>query len=121
MAPPRCRSRPQETRAAGPAEPRGKGQGIIFAPEANCYKCPLKHTYPECGIACADYIDYMISNESDVAAVLVEPVVGTNGVLIPPKGYFKKLREICDKHGVLLIADEVSGWMGTHRKVVFHR
>jgi taurine--2-oxoglutarate transaminase len=94
-----------------PIEPRGKGQGILFSPEVNCYKCPLKHTYPDCGIACVDYLDYMISNESDVAAVLVEPVVGTNGVLIPPQGYFKKLREVCDRHGVLLIADEVmSGW-----------
>jgi taurine--2-oxoglutarate transaminase len=53
----------------------------------------------------------MIENESDVAAVIVEPVVGTNGVLVPPKEYFPRLREICDTHGVLLIADEVmSGW-----------
>ena len=53
----------------------------------------------------------MIENESDVAAVIVEPVVGTNGVLIPPKEYMPRLREICDKHNVLLIADEVmSGW-----------
>ena len=53
----------------------------------------------------------MIENESDVAAVIIEPVVGTNGVLIPPKEYLPRLRQICDKHGVLLIADEVmSGW-----------
>jgi taurine--2-oxoglutarate transaminase len=71
----------------------------------------IKHTYPECGIACADYLEHMISNESDVAAVIVEPVVGTNGVLVPPPEYMPKLREICDRHGVLLIADEVmSGW-----------
>jgi taurine--2-oxoglutarate transaminase len=58
-----------------------------------------------------EYIDHMIENESDVAAVIVEPVVGTNGVLIPPKEYMPRLREICDKHNVLLIADEVmSGW-----------
>ena len=92
-------------------EPGGKGQGFLFAPEVNCYKCPIKHTYPQCGIACADYLEHMISNESDVAAVIVEPVVGTNGVLVPPPEYMPKLREICDRHGVLLIADEVmSGW-----------
>jgi taurine--2-oxoglutarate transaminase len=92
-------------------EPAGKIPGVIFAPEVNCYRCPIHHTYPECGVACVDYIEHMIENESDVAAVLVEPVVGTNGVLIPPKEYFPRLREICDRHGVLLIADEVmTGW-----------
>jgi taurine---2-oxoglutarate transaminase len=92
-------------------EPAGKGLGVIFSPEVNCYKCPIRHTYPGCGIACADYLEHMIVNEGDVAAVLVEPVVGTNGVLIPPPEYFPKLRKICDDHGVLLIADEVmSGW-----------
>lgn len=92
-------------------EPAGKGPGVIFSPEVNCYKCPIKHTYPGCGIACADYLEHMILNEADVAAVIVEPVVGTNGVLIPPPEYFPKLRRICDDHGVLLIADEVmSGW-----------
>jgi taurine--2-oxoglutarate transaminase len=92
-------------------EPRGKGPGIIFGPEVHCYKCPIQHTYPECGIACADYLEHMIRNESDVAAVLVEPIVGTNGVLVPPAEYMPKLRKICDETGVLLIADEVmSGW-----------
>jgi taurine--2-oxoglutarate transaminase len=92
-------------------EPSGKGPGILFAPEVHCYKCPIKHTYPGCGIACADYIEHMIRNESDVAAVLVEPIVGTNGVIVPPEEYMPKLRRICDEHGVLLIADEVmTGW-----------
>jgi taurine--2-oxoglutarate transaminase len=92
-------------------EPGGKGQGVIFAPETNCYKCPIKHSYPGCGIACADYIEHMIRNESDVAAVIVEPVVGTNGVLVPPKEYMPRLKAICEEHGVLLIADEVmTGW-----------
>ncbi len=92
-------------------EPRGKGQGVIFAPEVHCYKCPIRHTYPGCGIACADYLEHMIRNESDVAAVVVEPIVGTNGVIVPPEEYMPKLRRICDETGVLLIADEVmSGW-----------
>jgi len=92
-------------------EPGGKGQGFLFAPEVNCYKCPIKHTYPSCNIACVDYLEHMIENEHDVAAVLVEPIVGTNGVLIPPPEYLPRLREICDRRGVLLIADEVmTGW-----------
>jgi taurine--2-oxoglutarate transaminase len=92
-------------------EPGGKGQGFLFAPEVNCYKCPIKHTYPECGIACADYLEHMVENEGDVAAVIVEPVVGTNGVIVPPKEYLPRLRDICTRCNVLLIADEVmSGW-----------
>ena len=95
-------------------EPAGKIPGVIFAPEVHCYKCPIQHTYPECNIACADYLEHMIENESDVAAVIVEPIVGTNGVLIPPKEYMPRLRKICDKHDVLLIADEVmTGWCRT--------
>jgi len=95
-------------------EPAGKIPGVIFAPEVNCYKCPILHTYPGCGIACVEYIEHMIRNESDVAAVIVEPVVGTNGVLVPPKEYLPRLRQICDAHSVLLIADEVmTGWCRT--------
>lgn len=95
-------------------EPSGKIPGVIFAPEVNCYKCPIGHTYPRFGIACAEYIEHMVANESDVAAVIVEPVVGTNGVLIPPKEYMPRLRQICDAKGVLLIADEVmTGWCRT--------
>jgi len=92
-------------------EPGGKGAGFVFAPETNCYKCPIKHTYPTCDVACVDYIEHMIRNESDVAAIILEPVVGTNGILVPPPEYFPRLREICDRHGVLMIADEVmTGW-----------
>ena len=92
-------------------EPGGKANGFVFAPETNCYNCPIRHTYPGCNIACADYIEHMIRNESDVAAIIVEPVVGTNGVLVPPPEYLPRIREICNRHGVLLIADEVmAGW-----------
>ena len=94
-----------------PAQPVGTGQATIFAPEVNCYACPIKHTYPSCNVACVDYVEHMIENENDVAAVLMEPIAGTNGVLVPPPEYFPRLREICDRRGVLLIADEVmTGW-----------
>ena len=92
-------------------EPAGKIEGVLHAPEVNCYRCPMGHTYPSCGIACADYVSYMIDNDANVAAVIMEPIVGTNGVLVPPPEYLPKIAEQCKKRGVLLILDEVmTGW-----------
>ncbi len=94
-----------------PIEPAGKIDGVVFGPDASCYRCPLGLEYDRCGIACADYLEYMIPREGNVAAVIIEPIVGTNGVLVPPPEYLPRLREICDRHGVLLIVDEVmTGW-----------
>ena len=94
-----------------PIESSGKTESVLFGPDAYCYRCPFGLQYPECSLACADYVEYMIKHESNVAAVIVEPVVGTNGVLVPPNGYLPRLREITKRHGVLLICDEVmSGW-----------
>ncbi len=96
------------------AEPMSKVPGVIFAPDAYCYRCPFGLSYPECGIQCAEYVDYMIKNEGNVAAVFVEPVVGTNGIIVPPKEYFPRLREVTDENNVLLVVDEVmSGWLRT--------
>jgi taurine--2-oxoglutarate transaminase len=93
------------------AEPSGKIPGVIFAPETNCYRCPLGQSYPSCNVACADYVGYMIDHDEDVAAIIVEPIVGTNGVLVPPPEYLPRLAEQAKKRGVLLIADEVmAGW-----------
>jgi taurine--2-oxoglutarate transaminase len=94
-----------------PIEPTGKMEGVIFAPDAYCYRCPFGLKYPDCGVECVDYVDYMIKHESNVAAVIVEPIVGSNGVIVPPDDYLPRLREITEKHGVLLICDEVmTGW-----------
>jgi taurine--2-oxoglutarate transaminase len=88
--------------------------GVRFAPDAYCYRCPFNLKHPDCGIQCARYVDYMIREEGNVAAIIVEPVVGTNGRIVPPPEYFPLLREICDENGVLLIADEVmTGWYRT--------
>ena len=64
---------------------------------------------PEHGANLADELERIVAlhDASTIAAVIVEPVAGSTGVLIPPKGYLKRLREICDKHGILLIFDEV--------------
>jgi len=89
-------------------------EGVRFAPDAYCYRCPFGLNYPDCNIQCAEYVDYMIKEEGNVAAVLVEPVVGTNGRIVPPPEYLPRLRKICDENGVLLVADEVmSGWYRT--------
>ncbi len=94
-----------------PIEPSGKVDGVIFAPDMDLYRSPFGVEFEERAKASAQYIDYMIKNEGNVAAILVEPVVGTNGILVPPKEYLPMLREIADRRGVLLLADEVmSGW-----------
>jgi taurine--2-oxoglutarate transaminase len=79
-----------------------------------CYRCPFELTYPKCEVQCAKYLDYMIREEGNVAAIIVEPVVGTNGRIIPPPEYYPILRKVCDEQKVMLIADEVmSGWFRT--------
>ena len=64
---------------------------------------------PEWGAHIADELERLVAlhDASNIAAVIVEPVAGSTGVLIPPKGYLERLRQICDKHGILLIFDEV--------------
>lgn len=94
------------------AEPSGTVPWVLHAPEMNTYRGPFSHLAPDdAGRASADYIAYMIDNENDVAAVIAEPIVGTNGVLVPPSTYLPRLAQICKDRGVLLIADEVmTGW-----------
>jgi beta-alanine--pyruvate transaminase len=65
------------------------------------------------GAEFANHLEDLVNlhDASNIAAVIVEPVAGSTGVLIPPQGYLQKLRELCDKHGILLIFDEViTGW-----------
>jgi taurine--2-oxoglutarate transaminase len=88
--------------------------GVRFAPDVYCYRCPFALEYPSCNVQCARYYDYMIKEEGNVAAVIVEPVVGTNGRIVPPPEYFPILRQICDENNVLMVADEVmTGWFRT--------
>jgi taurine--2-oxoglutarate transaminase len=94
-----------------PAEPSGSFPGVVHVPDPYCYRCPFGLKYPECGVACADYVEYVIENEGNVGAMILEPVTGASGVVVPPKEYLPKIRKITSEHGVFLIADEVmSGW-----------
>jgi taurine--2-oxoglutarate transaminase len=65
------------------AEPMGKMGGVVFGPDCYCYRCPFGLEYPKCDVACAEYVDYMIKKENNVAAMILEPIVGTNGVIVP--------------------------------------
>lgn len=85
--------------------------GVVSVPEPYCFKCPLKLKYSDCGTACANYVEYAIRQEQNVASMIVEPMTGTNGVVVPPKEYLPLIRKITKENNVLLIADEVmTGW-----------
>jgi adenosylmethionine-8-amino-7-oxononanoate aminotransferase len=80
-----------------------------------CYHCPLDKTYPECNVACADDLDVFLhaNHMASVAAFLFEPVVGaTLGAAPAVDGYTARIAEICRRHGILVIADEVMTGMG---------
>jgi len=83
-------------------------------PPAYCYRCPFEMTYPECRLKCARVLETTINElgEQNVMAFIAEPVVGAAlGAVPAPDGYFQLVREICDRHNVLLIVDEVmTGW-----------
>lgn len=80
-----------------------------------CYRCPLGLQYPSCNVDCADELERLLEREGseDVAAFIFEPVVGaTLGAVAPPEGYVQRIADICRRHGILLIADEVMSGMG---------
>ena len=84
-------------------------------PPCYCYRCPLDLTYPQCNVACADELEKFVAahGAETVAAFIFEPVVGaTLGAVVPPEGYLQRIAEICRRHGILLIADEVMTGMG---------
>ncbi len=83
--------------------------GYLKVMPPTCHACPFGLTYPSCGITCVDQIERTIELEGpeSVAAVIVEPISNTGGITTPPAAYLPRLREICDRHNVLLIFDEV--------------
>jgi adenosylmethionine-8-amino-7-oxononanoate aminotransferase len=93
-------------------EPMAPGFLHVFPP--TCYRCPFGKAYPECGITCATIVEQVIELEdpATVAAVIVEPIGHTGGIIDPPDEYLPILREVCDRHNVLLIFDEIITGMG---------
>ncbi len=95
--------------------------GITHVPYAYCYRCVYHLTYPQCDLACVSYIEDMLFARSipsdEVAAIFVEPVQGEGGYIVPPAGWLPRLRALCDKYGILLVADEVQSGMGRTGKM----
>jgi 4-aminobutyrate aminotransferase len=95
--------------------------GVFIAPYAYCYRCPQAEANPEkfgfdkdCTWA-LDELDFILHSQTapgETAAMLVEPVLGEGGYIIPPKRFLQGLRKMCDEHGILLIADEIQCGFG---------
>jgi adenosylmethionine-8-amino-7-oxononanoate aminotransferase len=93
-------------------EPLAPGFLHVFPP--TCYRCPFGKSYPTCNLTCATLVSDVIEMEdpATVAAVMVEPIGHTGGIIDPPDEYLPILREVCDKHNVLLIFDEIITGIG---------
>jgi 4-aminobutyrate aminotransferase len=94
--------------------------GVTHVPYGYCYRCPYKLTFPECHYWCVDFIDEYVLQKyippEDTAAILVEPIQGEGGYVVPPPEYFQRLKKIADKYGLLFIDDEVQSGMGRSGK-----
>jgi 4-aminobutyrate aminotransferase len=92
----------------------------LHAPYPDCYRCPFKLKYPECGIACASYIDTMLStivDPKDVGALIMEPIGGSGGYQVPPQEYIPMVKKICEKYAIPFIADEIQSGFGRTGKM----
>jgi taurine--2-oxoglutarate transaminase len=88
--------------------------GIVRAFDPYCYRCPFGQKVETCHRECVSHIEEIIQMEGahTIAAIMVEGITGSNGILIPPDDYYPKLRALCDKYGILLIDDEVMSGFG---------
>lgn len=95
-----------------PTEPGVPGAGKFFGPY--CYRCPFGYKCEsECKMQCLETLktQVMLEGAKTIAAIIIEPVVGTSGIIVPPKAFVKGVRQICDENGIVMISDEVmAGW-----------
>ena len=87
--------------------------GVVHFLDPYCYRCPFGWTKDTCKRQCISHVEEVIQHEGpdQIAAIFLEGVTGTNGLILPPDDYWPRMRDICDKYGILLISDEVmSGW-----------
>ena len=105
-----------QRRGFGPFVP-----GVFHAPYANCYRCPVGSSPDKCAAECLRFIEeqllvHLVSPD-EVAAVMVEPIQGEGGYVVPPNAFHERLRELTATHGMLLIVDEVQSGMGRTGKM----
>lgn len=95
-----------------PTEPGIPGAVKFFNPY--CYRCPFGYaSEKECKLQCLETLksQVVLEGAKSIAAIIIEPIVGTSGIIVPPKAYVQGIRQICDENGIVMIADEVmSGW-----------
>ncbi len=93
---------------------------IYRIPYAYCYRCPFGEKYPSCNLRCAEHLREVFHNyvpAENVAALIMEPVLGEGGFVVPPKEFLSRLKEICQEHGILFIADEIQTGFGRTGKM----
>ncbi len=105
-----------QRRGFGPLVP-----GVVHAPYPNCYRCPFGQTPANCAVECARFIEdtllKTIAPADEVAAIVIEPVQGEGGYIVPPQKFYDELVRITEKHGILLVCDEVQSGMGRTGKM----
>ena len=94
---------------------------VHHVPYAYCYRCAYGKTPDSCAVECVKVIEDQLFRQTlpaeDVAAIFVEPVQGEGGYIVPPRKFFDELRRVADKHGILIVADEVQSGMGRTGKM----
>jgi 4-aminobutyrate aminotransferase len=94
---------------------------VTHVPYAYCYRCPFNLTYPKCDFACVSFIEEEILNKvapaEEVAAIVVEPIQGEGGYIVPPNGYLQRLKALAEKYEILTIMDEIQSGMGKTGKM----
>lgn len=95
--------------------------GVYHVPYAYCYRCAYNLEYPGCDFACIRYIEEQLFRKvlpaEEVCAIFMEPIQGEGGYIVPPPGYFQRLKELTQKYRILLIDDEIQAGMGRSGKM----
>jgi adenosylmethionine-8-amino-7-oxononanoate aminotransferase len=87
--------------------------GIFHIEAPYCYRCPYGMAFPDCGIKCADELDKIAGEkQGKVAAFIMEPILGSAGIIVPPKEYFRRIETICKMHDIFFVLDEVATGFG---------